>query len=245
MPWGDDKKDEPLGLPEGFETEPDINGIKTITTYRTNEMGQTVKAVSKVKVSKRTVRVAKSVLARRQWDKFGACKGKPKGYHGTGFQDAGTTTIDISEQVLEMQPKEQVKEENNESAARAFDKQNAGTFEAWRPKQRDTSLAAAEEWAKANGLTGLDDPSAPRGAPDGAGAGSLAALAARQGGGGQAGYVPPSLRNADGSRNAAMAERDDSCTVRVSNLSEDVKDSDLRELFRRLLGMNSGVGSQV
>ena len=30
-----------------------------------------------------------------------------------------------------------------------------------------------------------------------------------------------------------LQERDDSCTVRVSNLSEDVKDSDLRELFRR------------
>mmetsp|Transcript_12748 Transcript_12748/g.32599 ORF Transcript_12748/g.32599 Transcript_12748/m.32599 type:complete len:332 (-) Transcript_12748:488-1483(-) len=227
--WGDDKGEPLSGVPQDHETEPDINGIKTITTYRTNELGQTVKVVQKVKVSKRTVKVSKTVLARRQWAKFGACQGKPKGYHGMGFQDAATTTVDISEQVLEMQPKEQVKEENNESAQRAFEKQNAIAFEAWRPKQRDTSLAAAKEWAEANGLGGLDDDK-PRMA-DGAGAGSLAALAARQSGAG--GYVPPSLRNADGTRNAAMAERDDSCTVRVSNLSEDVKDSDLRELFRR------------
>jgi len=229
MPWGDDKNEPLPDLPEDHETEPDINGIKTITTYRKNELGQTVKVVQKVKVSKRTVKVSKSVLARRQWDKFGACKNKPRGYHGMGFQDSATTTIDISEQSLEMNPKEQIKEENNESAQRAFEKMNAGAFEAWRPKQRDTSLSAAKEWAEQNGLAGLDDDK-PR-VPDGAGAGSLAALAARQTGAG--GYVPPSLRNADGTRNAAMAERDDSCTVRVSNLSEDVKDSDLRELFRR------------
>jgi len=221
-------------VPANHETEPDINGIKEITTYRKNELGQTVKTVQKVKVSKRTVKVSKSVLARRQWGKFGAeaSKGKAKGFHGMGYQDSATTTIDISEQVLEMNPKEQIKEENNESAQRAFEKMNAVATEAWRPKQRDMGAAAAKEWAEANGLIGLDDDKPRMGnIPDGAGAGSLAALAARQGG--ASGYVPPSLRNADGSRNAQMAERDDSCTVRVSNLSEDVKDSDLRELFRR------------
>jgi len=144
MPWGDDKNEPLPDLPEDHETEPDINGIKTITTYRKNELGQTVKVVQKVKVSKRTVKVSKSVLARRQWDKFGACKNKPRGYHGMGFQDSATTTIDISEQSLEMNPKEQIKEENNESAQRAFEKMNAGAFEAWRPKQRDTSLSAAK-----------------------------------------------------------------------------------------------------
>ncbi len=232
--WGDDKNEPLPDLPEDHETEPDINGIKTITTYRKNDLGQTVKVVQKVKVSKRTVKVSKTVLARRQWAKFGACQGKPKGYHGVGYQDAATTTIDISEQVLEMNPKEQVKEEANESAQRAFEKMNAGAFEAWRPKQRDTSLAAAAEWAEANGLAAATGEDKPR-IPDGAGLGSLAALANRQGAAG--GYVPPSLRNADGTRNAAMAERDDSCTVRVSNLSEDVKDSDLRELFRRFGGI--------
>jgi|EP00900_Chrysochromulina_parva_P007360 translation initiation factor 3 subunit G len=226
--WGEDKNEPLPDLPQSHETEPDINGIKTITTYRKNELGQTIKVTQKVRVSKHTVKVSKPVLARRQWAKFGACQGKPRGYHGAGYQDAATTTIDISEQVLEMNPKEQVKEEKNESAQRAFEKMNAIASEAWRPKQRDTSLAAAAEWAEANGLASAtgDD----KRIPDGAGLGSLAALASRQGAGG---YVPPSLRNADGSRNAAMAERDDSCTVRVSNLSEDVKDSDLRELFRR------------
>ena len=100
------------------------------------------------------------------------------------------------------------------------------------PMRNDTSLSAAKEWAEANGLVGMDAPDGPGG---GAGSGARAALAARAPGAG--GYVPPSMRNADGSRNAEMAQRDDSCTVRVSNLSEDVKDSDLRELFRRFGGI--------
>lgn len=218
-------------LPHSHETEPDINGIKTITTYRENDLGQLIKVMQKVKVSKKTVKVSKPVLARREWAKFGAEKGKPAGFHGMGFNDMATG-IDVNDQALEMTPKTVVKEEVNESAQRAFEKQNAGTFEAWRPKQRDTSLAAAKEWAEANGLGGADDAAPPGGGrpPMGAGAGSLAALAAGQSTGG---YVPPSMRNADGSRNTEMPQRDDSCTVRVSNLSEDVKDSDLRELFRR------------
>ena len=210
-----------------------MNGIKTITTYRTNQLGQQVKVVQKVKVSKKTVKVSKPVLARRQWAKFGEAKNKPGGYHGMGYQDMATG-IDVNDQLLEMVPKIQAKEETNESAARAFEKMNVGSFEAWRPKtQRDTSDAAAAEWAAQNGLAaGMgDDPMGSRpGLGSGAGAGSLAALAAGQSTGG---YVPPSMRNADGSRNADLSQRDDSCTVRVSNLSEDVKDSDLRELFRR------------
>ena len=203
-----------------------MNGIKEITTYRTNELGQTIKVVQKVKVTKKTVKVSKTVLARRQWAKFGVDKNLPAGYHGKGFSNM-QTAIDVNEQGLEMTPKSVVVEEANESAQRAFDKQNASSFEAWRPKTRaDTSIEGAKAWAEANGLSGLDNA-----APDGAGAGSLAALAARNPGG--SGYVPPSMRNADGSRNTELAQRDDSCTVRVSNLSEDVKDTDLRELFRR------------
>ena len=138
-----------------------MNGIKEITTYRTNELGQKVKVVQKVKVSKKTVKVSKTVLSRRQWAKFGVERGKPAGYHGAGFSD-GATNVDINEQPLDMMPKEQVKEETNESAQRAFEKMNAGAFEAWRPKtQRDTSLAAAKEWAEANGLTSIDSMERP------------------------------------------------------------------------------------
>lgn len=208
-----------------------MNSVKTITTYHTNDLGQKIKTVRTVKVTKRAIKMAKTVLARRKWAKFGADSGKAAGFSGRGYTDSGITNLDANEQMLDMTPKARAAEENNESAARAFEKMNVGTFEAWRPKNRDGGASAAKEWAEANGIAPRDDLDFGGGGGGGGGGSSLAALAA---GGGKSSYVPPSMRNADGSRNAELAaQRDDSCTVRVSNLSEDVKDSDLRELFRR------------
>jgi len=49
-------------------------------------------------------------------------------------------------------------------------------------------------------------------------------------------YVPPTLRNADGGRRTDLenirTQRDDTATLRVSNLSDDTSESDLQELFR-------------
>jgi len=233
--WGDSGEgadDEIPELPARYESEPDMNGIKTITTYNTNELGFKIKTVRTVKVAKQAIKIRKSVLARRKWAKFGDEAGKPAGYHGKGFTDAGITNLDANEQTLDMTPKARAAEENNESAQRAFEKMNMATFEAWRPKNRDGGVGGAKEWAEANGMAPRDDFGAGPDFGGGGGGSSLAQLAA--GAGGKSSYVPPSMRNADGSRNTELAgQRDDSCTVRASNLSEDVKDSDLRELFRR------------
>ena len=217
-----------------METATDVNGVKTVTTYGTNDAGDTVKTDRTVKVTKTTIKIPKAVLERRKWKKFGAEASKSAGYHGRGHVSEWVT-LDKNEQILDMKPKLVVAEERNEAAERAFEKQNAGTFEAWRPKNRDATVEAAREWAESQGIVPRDFGDGPEIRGGGGGGGSLAALAAR--GGAAGGYVPPSLRNADGSRNAEMAQRDDSCTVRVSNLSEEVKDSDLRELFRRFGGI--------
>jgi len=240
--WGaemDYPSDEELpDFPSRHETEVDVNGVKTVTTYRTDETGAKYKCMRTVKVTKKTTRVHKSVLDRRKWAKFGQSELvelKQPGFHGPGFTN-GFTQLDNADQQLEMTPKARVAEENNEAAARAFEKMNVGTFEAWRPKNRGDVAGDAAEWAAAQGITGGDKFG---GGGGGGGGGGLAGLVAQQEAGGAtgSGYVPPSMRNADGTRNeslaGAMPERDDSCTVRVSNLSEDVKDSDLRELFRR------------
>lgn len=203
-----------------------MNGVKTITTYRTNDLGQKIKTERTVKVTKTTVKIPKAVLARRKWAKFGNESHKPAGYHGRGHASEWVS-LDVHEQILDMKPKQVIAEERNEAAERAFEKMNASAFEAWRPKNRDTSVNAARAWAESQGILPRDTGDGPD--TRGGGGGGLAALAA----GGRGSYVPPSLRNADGTRNAEMAQRDDSCTVRVSNLSEEVKDSDLRELFRR------------
>ena len=59
---------------------------------------------------------------------------------------------------------------------------NIGTFEAWRPKNRDGGAAAdAKEWAAANGLRPEDDNAFNPVVP-GSGGSSLAQLAAGQAG---------------------------------------------------------------
>lgn len=47
-------------------------------------------------------------------------------------------------------------------------------------------------------------------------------------------YVPPSMRDGSNRRGESMTTRtrDETATIRVTNLSEDVRDSDLQELFR-------------
>jgi translation initiation factor 3 subunit G len=226
------------------ETEVDRHGFKQVTIFKANEQSKKIKVVQTVKVEKQQVRVAKAAIARRAWPKFGRCADQPAGYHGQGHQFSGesVTTFDIVEQTLDLKPKSQKLEESNKAVEKALANQAQGTFVAWRPSTRPTgadgmppeeeasrttySAAGAREWAEKNGVAGAV---APTGAKPGS---SLEALAAGAGG---SRYVPPSMRNADGSRMAssAMPERDDSTTVRVSNVSDDTTDQDLRDLFRR------------
>lgn len=58
---------------------PDKDGIKTITEYHTDENGIGVRTVRKVRETTVTTRVNKSVVARKQWKKFGKCVGLPPG----------------------------------------------------------------------------------------------------------------------------------------------------------------------
>ena len=160
--WGaemDYPSDEELPeLPTRHETEVDVNGVKTVTTYRTDETGAKYKCMRTVKVTKKTTRVHKSVLERRKWAKFGQAELvelKNPGFHGPGFTN-GFTQLDNADQQLEMTAKARVAEENNEAAARAFEKMNVGTFEAWRPKNRSDVAGDAAEWAAAQGITGGD-----------------------------------------------------------------------------------------
>lgn len=251
--WADDEEEGEEGeegeggrLLERTESEVDRHGFKQVTTYTINDHNRKVKCVQTVKVEKKQVRVPKAVLERRTWPKFGRCADQPAGHHGTGYTFSGESviTFDISEQALDLKPKSQKMEESNKAAEKAFaNTQQQGTFVKWRPSARPTgadglppdegeagsrttySNAGAREWAEKHGALGQVQPSG--------GSSTLESLAAGAGGGSR--YVPPSMRNADGSRMAvpSFQERDDTTTVRVSNLSDDVTDQDLRELFRR------------
>jgi len=209
-------------LPGRYESEVDENGIKTVIEYAKDvRTAERVKVTRTVKVTKKDERIKKCVMERRTWPKFGAAveaqqrdtKGKlpakfMEQYSGIGFQQEGLTYFPTAQE-LDFTPKKKV---------------------VMKKKKVEETVKPVGVWRR----TERTGPAAPGGAPGGTGGSSLAALAA--GGGKSGAYVPPTMRAADGSRrmdlDSIRTQRDDTATLRVSNLSDDVREEDLAQLFR-------------
>ena len=95
--WGDAADED--AFDRKTETAVDANGIKFVTEYRTNERGQRVKTVRKVRVNVTKVLKNKRVEERRLWKKFGECAGQAPGI------DTSTTIISIDEVFIERKKK--------------------------------------------------------------------------------------------------------------------------------------------
>jgi len=231
--WGDDSKPkwgdqedfedyESLGAHEiTTEETPQEDGsiTKTVVEYTTNEKGQKVKRIKKIREFKTKIKINKRVEERRTWRKFGECaghKGPEKGITSIGDE----LFIDrVRKEGDEGDEKKDAKKTTKDAAINlGIVCRNCGIVgDHWTlkcPYFKDSSRKPAEEGAE-------------RAAPLG---GAL----------GPSKYVPPSLRKtgaapsgADtGSTYARPGARDETATIRVTNLSEDTKESDLSELFR-------------
>jgi len=221
----DDVKLTRADLPANTETEVDPEtGCKTVTEYKLDPKGRRCKVTKLVKVDSTTRPVRKKVLERRTWTKFGhaAKDGCKNTYSGAGYQEEGVTYYpDVI--FLDLTPKAKVGKKVEEESAG----QKVGsvvvcricgmTGDHWTLKCPNKEKIASGRMV-------------PIGIAAGGGGSSMG-----EGGGGMGGkYVPPSIRNSDGSRmlDTSMATRDDSNTLRVSNLSEETREGDLQELFR-------------
>ncbi|KAF7323831.1 Eukaryotic translation initiation factor 3 subunit G [Mycena kentingensis (nom. inval.)] len=202
------------------EDEVDENGIRTTIEYLTNEDGK------QVKVTRRTRRVLQksvvdhAVAERLKWAKFGQEKGKMSG------PDRATTTV--GEEVLlkisagnkagevEKVPEDDTKQKLAKAGAgKVLCRMCKGDHFTAKCPHKD-ALAGLELDPAAN-----DDISAPLN--------DVAPVPAATTGK----YVPPGQR--PGARNAAggpvTGSREDLPTLRVTNISEDTQENDLRELF--------------
>jgi translation initiation factor 3 subunit G len=226
--WADEEEDD---LPPPHITTDPSTGIKTVVTYRIDpQTFQKVRTTRKIKSVLKKEHVAPAVAARKAWAKFGSEKGNKPG------PDLKTTQVgeDIplklafgwknAEKQQEEQGKLMAKVDNKKVACRIC---KGDHFTAKCP-YRDT-LAPIDEIGAGGlgaGTPGLDGRGSPE--PD----------AVSGGGGVRGAYIAPHLR-AGGARlqtaGASMdrRERDDSNTLRVTNLSEDTTDDDLRDLFGR------------
>ncbi|XP_060606597.1 eukaryotic translation initiation factor 3 subunit G-like [Ruditapes philippinarum] len=213
---------EDRSLPPASEDFDEQNSIKTITEYKFNDDGKIVKVVKTYKVEKR--RAAKTIARRKNWRKFGAAENDPPG------PNPANTIVQVEE--INMQiilNKENKNQEPEEDPLAKLKTQKLVSCrickgDHWTTKcpYKDT-LAPLQETLEGDKKK-PEEPGAPVQAPS-------TPAATKQTG---SKYVPPSMRDgANKGRGETMkSSRDESATIRVTNLSEDTRESDLQELFR-------------
>jgi len=196
---------------------------KTITEYTLNEDGKKVKVISHYRIEKH--RVAHSIALRKTWRKYGLSKGdKP------GPNPATTITAeDVFMQFLSN------KEEDNDKESEDLKKKLMDAQKG----QVKCRLCKEDHWTKQcpykdklSPLVGINEDGENEGA---AGPGGPPAAGAPAGSG-PSKYVPPSMRNDGKERKGesmlSSRGRDETATVRVTNLSENTREQDLQDLFR-------------
>lgn len=215
----DDEEEEELGLPGAgqpvnpiLESSVDSQGIKTVVEFGTNAQGEKIKITRKIKVVNKPVRVNRRVLERQEWTKFGDCAGFPRGPE----QNVTYQSFEIIHLDLRPKKREEEKEESGLDKLAGTSSivvcRNCGETGHWTLKcpKRQSIQAFAK-----------DSP--------------LAEVESSAGAGGAGGrYVPVHMRAGAGDRPAAsMSTFRDEYTLRVTNLSDEVAEEDLQDLFRR------------
>ncbi|KAJ7442507.1 eukaryotic translation initiation factor 3 subunit G-domain-containing protein [Mycena galericulata] len=223
--WADDVDEAERRKNEEFIDE---NGIRTTIEYTVNEDGKKVKITRRSKRTLQTSVVDHAVAERLKWSKFGQEKGKASG------PDRATTTVGENVALKISAGNKHGTEQDptaEEDTKKKLAKAGAGKVICRLCKGEHFTAKCPHKEA----LAGLEkDPGADEDTPA-LGADSTG-LSLGPGAGSSGKYVPPWLRGPGGTRTAAPAGnsgggRDDLPTLRVTNLSEDTQENDLRELF--------------
>ncbi|KAH6908763.1 translation initiation factor eIF3g [Coprinopsis sp. MPI-PUGE-AT-0042] len=220
--WADDIDDlGPTSTPAN-EDFVDENGIRITIEYTINEEGKKVKITRKTKRTLQKSVVDHSVAERQKWAKFGQERGNKPG------PDRATTTV--GENVtLKMTAGNKQAEAEPSAEQNVKDKlKNAGAGKvSCRLCKGDHFTAKCPFKDKLGALetAGEEDTGAEPAAPAAAGGASTTGK-----------YVPPSMRAGAGRGGERMGgpgggSRDDLPTLRVTNVSEDTQENDLRDLF--------------
>ncbi|KAF9447555.1 translation initiation factor 3, RNA-binding subunit [Macrolepiota fuliginosa MF-IS2] len=230
--WADDVDDlDKKDIPQNEEFV-DENGVRTTIEYTENEDGKRVKIIRRIKRTLQKSVVEHAVAERQKWAKFGQERGNKPG------PDRATTTVGENVSLKLSAGNKQSEQEHQQEEAAKMKKAGGGKvvcrlckgehFTAKCP-YKDT-LAGLENV----GIGAPDDdlgtgpdlpPSVP---PPAAGAPSSGGTGGK--------YVPPSMRagarsTPGESMRGAGGSREDLPTLRVTNISEETGEPDLRELF--------------
>uniref|UniRef100_A0A8D0SEP8 Eukaryotic translation initiation factor 3 subunit G n=1 Tax=Sus scrofa TaxID=9823 RepID=A0A8D0SEP8_PIG len=201
-----------------------INGnIKTVTEYKIDEDGKKFKIVRTFRIETR--KASKAVARRKNWKKFGNSEFDPPG------PNVATTTVSDDVSMTFITSKEDLNCQEEEDPMNKLKGQKIvscrickGDHWTTRCPYKDTLGPMQKELAEQLGLSTGEKEKLP---------GELEPVQATQNKTGK--YVPPSLRDGASRRGESMQPNrraDDNATIRVTNLSEDTRETDLQELFR-------------
>ncbi|KAJ3135024.1 translation initiation factor eIF3 subunit g [Physocladia obscura] len=217
--WGDDVDDINDQTPRSFAN---ADGTKTVIDYRRNDDGQKVKVTSTVRTTAVKIHVNPAIARRRTLKKFGDCKGLKAGpdTDSTSFGEKVTLKLSANAKATDLDAP------NDDDAKKKAALSN--TKISCRICKGDHFTAKCPFKDTHQPIVSTTDSFREE----------TAAGITRDSGTGK--YVPPGMRgNArDGVRDGARmggrdGDRDDLPTVRISNLSEDVTEQDLRDLIHR------------
>jgi len=218
----DDEEDE-APLPESETVV--SGGFKKIITYSRLPSGKVEKKTRTFRQEKRKTRVSKAVIDRRTWAKFGVSKGLPAG------TDPSSTNVVMDDVFLTLSSEKKVSDDKEEEDP--LKKLKGGSVvkcrycggDHWSTKCpfKDNLTLTKPEGAEKPGEEGA--AGGPGGPPDASGAPGAVNGASR--------YVPPSQRaGRPGRGGESMNNQEESNTIRVTNISENTREEDLRDLFR-------------
>jgi len=185
-------------------------GLELKIEYKTNDKGQKIKVVQKVKVIKNTVKLNKKVQERKTWRKFGDCAGLPPGPEKVITSFGDEVFFDQGKGSKQQEQKSNEPIVSNIVCRHCHKVGDHWTHKCpYRDKVFDKPAPAASQDKPASN----SDSSKPQSDI----------------------YIPINkLRQTQTDRkdNYEEKRRDETSTIRVTNLSEETKESDLMELFR-------------
>lgn len=202
--WGDTEADYDKAL--DIDVDEEDENLKVVVTAGTNSKGQPVKITKKLRTVPKKFKVNKKVLDRKHIRKFGECAGLPPG------PEPGVTSIGEELQLELLAPVEKAKNYVDRVFSDTLCRSCGAVGDHWTDK-----CPFAEKTEKQAAPSRADRVAAAQEKED------------------KDRYVIPSQRRGAGAGDTdtmGRNRRDDAATIRVTNLSEDTKESDLQELFR-------------
>lgn len=209
--WAETSDDD--YLPSSTVEGPDEKGIKKIIDYRREDDGSKIKVTRKIKVVVRQRKIAKSIADRSRWAKFGMCKGVISG------AEIEVTYFTSRDEIMIETPEDEAKKDAGLDIMATI---RAGLLK----KATNQRLRASGLLVDGEGGGALKTGTAL--SRDGGGPSSM------EMGGGEGKYKPPARQAGGGAwgGGGGSQDRDETNTLRVTNISEDTTEDDLKELFR-------------